>query len=166
MPNRLDGKAWGGEFGFQVKDGKQEQAFISGAALASLIGSLADTHTKDLTINGFSNSNGSSPAPSVSHKNGINGELRYLRKDKTGGSVILVDAKVDITRQRGLINSLSKFGWKDMLSEKFSVPGSAKPVLFKNTSSASARGVKTDHTTHLHLQGYNPNLTILTSVSR
>lgn len=96
------------------------------------------------------------PAPSVSHKQGKNDDLRYLRTDESGNAVVLGDKKVDVKRQLALNNSLFKFGWKDMISEKFKPAGSSKSTLLPHTSSAAQRGIPTNHTNHLHLQGYNP----------
>ena len=48
--------------------------------------------------------------------------------------------------------ALSKFGWKDMISER--VGG----YLLPHTSAASERGIRTNHANHLHIQGYRPNI--------
>ena len=41
-----------------------------------------------------------------------------------------------------------------MISERFN-----GGQLLDHTSSAQERGISSDHTTHLHLQGYSPNIT-------
>lgn len=87
--------------------------------MAALIGAMAVTDTEDATIIGFSKKDGGSPAPSVSHKGGKVGDLRYLKKDKSGGRVLLGDKEFDTNRQNKLNNALNKFGWKSMLSERF-----------------------------------------------
>jgi RHS repeat-associated protein len=159
LPSSLKGNGWGGSFGFTLKTGMESNAFIKGAALASLVGALALTHTADLTVNGFSKADGSSPSPSVSHKDGKNGDLRYLRTDKSGGSMILGQKGLDVNRQNNLNNALNKFGWSDLISERFTNPGSDKPTQLAHTTSAHDRKIKTDHTTHEHLQGYAPRVT-------
>ncbi|CAD0009677.1 DUF6443 domain-containing protein [Flavobacterium salmonis] len=145
-------------FAFSVKSGNEYRSYIRGDAMASIIGALSATNTTDLTINGFSLSDGKSPDPSVSHKNGINGDLRYLRTDYSGGAVVLGSENVDVARQNIFNASLYKFGWKDMISERFN------GTLLDNTSSANDRGIGSDHTNHLHMQGYNPSLTYLGGV--
>jgi RHS repeat-associated protein len=147
--NNLQGK----QVGFSVKNGSESKSFVSSNAMASLIGTVANANIKDLTINQFSNANGSSPAPSVSHKNGTNGDLRYLRTDESGGSVVLGSPNVDVNRQNTLNDALYLFGWKDMISERFN-----GGQLLDHASSAQERGIPSDHTTHLHLQGYSPNV--------
>jgi len=158
LPSEVKGNGWGGDFGFSVKAGNDNKAFVKGEALAALVGAVAETHTTDLTINQFSLSNGGSPDPSVSHVNGKNGDLRYLRKDETGGGVVLGSPKVDVGRQSTLNNALNKFGWKDMISERFKSGGSS--MLLPHTSSAHERGIKSDHSNHLHLQGFKPKINI------
>ena len=158
LPSEVKGNGWGGNFGFSVKSGNESKAFIKGDALAALVGAVAETHTTDLTVNQFSLSNGSSPDPSVSHVNGKNGDLRYLRKDESGAGVVLGDSKVDVGRQSSLTNSLNKFGWKDMISEKFKSGNSY--MLFPHTSSANEIGIKSNHSNHLHLQGFKPKINV------
>lgn len=85
----LTGLGKGKAFGFDVKAGNEYRAYIRGDAMGSLLGALASTSTSDLTVNGFSLSDGSSPSPSTSHKDGKNGDLRYLRTDESGGPVLL-----------------------------------------------------------------------------
>jgi RHS repeat-associated protein len=155
LPSSFSGRDGAGNaFGFNVKKGNEDRSYIRGDALASLFGALAETETTDLTINGFSNADGSSPAPSKSHKDGKNGDLRYLREDESGGAVLLQDKEFDMSRQNEFNNSLEKFGWKDMLSERFVPAGGKKKVLLNHTSHYS----KSRHHNHLHLQGYAPNI--------
>lgn len=148
------GDGEGNAFGFKVKEGNESRSYIRGDALASLFGALAETKTTDLTINGFSNADGSSPDPSKSHKDGKNGDLRYLRKDESGGPVLLLDKQFDMTRQNEFNDALHKFGWKNMLSERFTPAGGKDEVLLNYTSHYS----KSRHHNHLHLQGYAPNI--------
>lgn len=144
----------GNSVGFDVKKGNGSKAYVSGNAFASLIGSVAHAGVNDLTVNQFSKSDGSSPDPSKSHRSGKNGDLRYLRTDGSGGSVILGNSGVDVNRQNQLNDGLHLFGWKDMISERFN------GGLLNHTSSAKERGIKSDHSNHEHLQGYSPNVQV------
>lgn len=58
---------------------------MNDVSIASLIGAMLDCGYEDFIFNGFSDEEGRSE----SHKNGMNGDLRYLRKDKTGKNVYL-----------------------------------------------------------------------------
>jgi hypothetical protein len=102
---------------------------------------------------GFSLSDGASPSPSTSHKLGKNGDLRYLNVNENGAGTNINDSSFDSKRESNLTNGLFKYGWKDMISEKFN-----GGKLLPHTSSGKARGIASDHTTHLHLQGFNPKL--------
>jgi RHS repeat-associated protein len=147
----------GNSFGFNVKDGNEYRSYIRGDAFASLLGTLADTGTNDLTMVGFSLKDGSSPDPSVSHKEGKNGDLRYLTKDKSGDKVLLGDENFDMERQNDFNKSLQKFGWKSMLSEKFKPFGESEKTLLEGTTHYS----KSRHNNHLHLQAYNPKTRVI-----
>lgn len=48
---------------------------------------------------------------------------------------------------------LYMFGWRDMISERYD-----NGKLLNHVASAEERNIKTNHTTHLHLQGYRPNV--------
>jgi RHS repeat-associated protein len=158
LPSSFKAKNGSGrEFGFRVKEGNESRSYISGDAMASLLGALAETGTSDVTINGFSMEDGSSPSPSTSHTNGKNGDLRYLRTDRTGDRTLLGQEYFDDDRQNTLNDALFKFGWKDMISENYTPYGGGGKILLNHTSSAKARSIPTDHTNHLHLQGYAPN---------
>lgn len=122
--------------------------------MASLIGTVAETKTNDLTVVGFSLSDGSLPAPSVSHKDGKNGDLRYLRKDESGDAVLLNQKQFDIKRQNTFNAALYKYGWKSMLSEQFTPAGSSNKMLLDDAKHYS----KSRHKNHLHLQGYKPTI--------
>ncbi|MBC6993170.1 RHS repeat-associated core domain-containing protein [Lewinella lacunae] len=137
------------DFRFEVKSGNEYRSYIRGDALAALLGALAETNTRDLTIVGFSNSDGSSPSPSSSHKDGKNGDLRYLRTDRTGDAVLLQDAELDANRQNKFNDNLYKFGWKNMLSENYVPYGETTTTRLRRTSHFN----KTRHHNHLHLQG-------------
>ncbi len=140
-------------FSLTVKEGNEDRSYISGEAAAALFGAAAEANIKDLTVIGFSLSDGKSPSPSVSHKDGKNGDLRYLNTEQSGDATLVGAANMDVGRQSSLTNGLFKYGWKDMISEK-----RADGSLLPHTSSANSRGIKTDHATHLHLQGFKPNI--------
>lgn len=86
---------------------------------------MLDCSFDDFTFNGFSDSEGRSIGGSKSHKNGMNGDLRYLRKDKSGQNVHLILSSatgdpcgwkgMDESRQNQFNNTLYKYGWKSML---------------------------------------------------
>ena len=57
------------------KHGNESEHYMSPEALAALIGATAEVGYTDVVVNHFSNANGSSPAPSKSHKLGRNGDL-------------------------------------------------------------------------------------------
>jgi len=117
---------------------------------------IAQLFTKDLTIIGFSNSDGSSPKPSTSHKNGLNGDFRYFSTDKSGDAVLLRDANLDIDRQNTFNEALNRFGWKSMLSENFTPANSTTQTQLEYTTHYN----KSRHHNHIHVQGYSPNLSI------
>lgn len=120
--------------------------------MAALIGAVGTVAFSDITINQFSYSDGRSPAPSVSHKDGKNGDLRYLRTDKSGSQTDVGSNNFDEQREQALTNALHKFGWKDMISKKYN------NKLLPHTSSARDRGIGSNHSNHLHLQGFKPNI--------
>lgn len=72
--------------------------YMNDVTLAAYYGAMLDCSFDDFVFNGFSNEKGESVGGSTSHKNGMNGDLRYLRKDKKGG-------KTD------LFNSSESTGW-------------------------------------------------------
>jgi hypothetical protein len=152
LPSSLKFTVGNVEAGFSVKKGAESKSYVSGNAFASLLGAVANTGTTDLTVNQFSNSDGTSPTPSTSHKGGVNGDLRYLRMDQSGGQVKTNDFNLDRERQNQLNQSLNLFGWKDLISER------GNGQLLNHTSSAKERGILSNHSDHLHLQGYQPNI--------
>ena len=144
------------DFGINVKEGNQNNAYIRGDALASLIGAAASTNNKDIMVIGFSEYDGSSPKPSISHKDGKNGDLRYLRTDMSGDAVLLGSKNLDIKRQNLFNEALYKFGWKSMLSERFVEYGTSDTILLKHTQHYN----RSRHHNHLHIQGYRPKIKI------
>ena len=137
---------------FSIKKGNESRSYISPNALASIIGAVGVLGYTDVTVIGFSLYDGSSPRPSISHKNGNVGDLRYLRTDGVSTKTLVGDKNFDVRRNESLTKALYNFGWKDMISEK------AGGYLLPRTSAASERGISTDHSNHLHIQGYHPNI--------
>ena len=133
--------------------------FMNEDTLACLIGAVFNNNLKTLTFNGFSLSDGA-PGPSKSHKNGYNGDFRYLREDMTGGLLYLnLDEKnvasdiegwqgMDEDLQQGFIDDLYGFGWKSFRSQKY---GLNKLEKLSRTTPDDKGG----HYDHLHAQGFN-----------
>jgi len=157
LPNSYSLNVGDLSIGFKVKSGNDYRSYISGEGLASLFGALVETNTTDLTVVGFSLSNGSSPSPSVSHINGKNGDLRYLDSNFTGGRTLLQDDDFDYARQNTFNEALNKFGWTDMLSENFTRTTSSG-FKYSTRPHYTRHYNRSRHNNHLHLQGYEPNL--------
>lgn len=136
-----------------VKEGNEYRSFIRGDAAAALFGAASQANFKDIGVVGFSLSDGKSPAPSTSHKFGKNGDLKYLNTNENGAGSNTRNSTFDIERNSTLTNALFKYGWKDVISERF-----GNGQLLPHTSSSTERGISSDHTTHLHLQGFNPKI--------
>lgn len=131
--------------------------YINSKTLASLLGAMLRCSYEDYVFNGFSHQDGSS-RPSTSHKNGYNGDLRYLRKDKSGGRTDLFEkdgigwAGLDEERQNKFNDALYDFGWKSMLSQYY---GDDKNKILNHCKNDKFR----NHNDHLHIQGYKPTYT-------
>ncbi|AZI33143.1 hypothetical protein [Kaistella carnis] len=109
-------------------------------------------------FNDFSIEKGESFEGIMSHKNGMNGDLRYLRKDKKGGSTNLFNngeltgwKGLDAERQNNFNDALYKFGWKSMLSQYY---GDKKEKLLNHATNDKDN----NHNDHLHIQGFKPTL--------
>lgn len=132
--------------------------YMNDVSIASLLGAMIESNYNDLTFNGFSNEKGESVGGSKSHKNGMNGDLRYLRKDKRGGKTDLFNNGEDLgwkgldeDRQNNFNDLLYKFGWKSMLSQNY---GERKNKILRRCTNDSDN----NHNDHLHIQGYQPTL--------
>ncbi|MBO6183154.1 MAG: hypothetical protein J6O88_00485 [Chryseobacterium sp.] len=144
-------------FQLAMNTGKHSRYYLNDVTIASLIGAILDLSLPDFTFNGFSDSEGRSVGGSNSHKNGMNGDLRYLRKDKSGKNVHLTLTSetgdpcgwkgMDETRQNKFNDALYKYGWKSMLSWKFD----NGRLLHHSTQ-------YDNHYHHLHVQSYKPTL--------
>lgn len=130
--------------------------FMNTQTLGSLIGAMLECSFNDFVFNGFSNEKGESVGGSSSHKNGYNGDLRYLRKDLSGRRMDLRKSDetgdpcgwegLDEERQNEFNDALFKFGWKSMLSWKYD-----GDKLLNHCKHFDK------HWDHLHIQGYKPN---------
>lgn len=133
-----------------------ERYFMNTLTLASLLGAMLECSFNDFVFNGFSNEKGESIGGSSSHKNGYNGDLRYLRKDRSSQRMDLRKADetgdpcgwegLDEERQNQFNNALYKFGWKSMLSWKYNDNKLLNHCIHYK-----------GHYNHLHVQGYRPN---------
>lgn len=133
--------------------------YMNDVTMAALYGAMIECNYDDFVFNGFSNEKGESVGGSQSHKNGMNGDLRYLRTDKAGGRTDLFDngesigwKGMDETRQNTFNNALHKFGWKSMLSQNY---GDRKEKILDRCTNDS----RNNHNDHLHIQGFAPTLT-------
>ncbi|WP_269789743.1 hypothetical protein [Stenotrophomonas sp. Iso1] len=138
-------------FGFE---NDSRRPYISDIALASLLGAMLETGYGDFSCNGFSHSDGSS-TPSTSHINGVNGDLKFLRLDKTtrGRRSLHIDVSpelMDEGRQNLFNDALYRFGWKSMLAWRYRRNGQMR--LLNHTQHYAG------HHHHLHVQGYAPNV--------
>ena len=171
LPSQFDYTSGNLNIAFSVKN--VNNSYVSSEALGALFGVLAENNTTDLAIVHFSKSNGSSPQPSTSHKNGNTGDMRFLRTDQSGGPVNVWDPEIDWDRQVGLNRSLRKFGWRKLLSEGFSPGGgvnghplsSGSPIILPYTRHYSGKynnvgeWVNSRHYHHLHIGNFTPNVT-------
>lgn len=132
--------------------------FMNKRTFGSLIGAMLECSYNDFVFNGFSNEKGESIGGSKSHKNGQNGDFRYLRLDQSGKRMNLKVADetgdpcgwkgLDEERQNTFNEALFKFGWKSMLSYKYD---NDSKLLSRCTKDKKLR-----HHDHLHVQGYKP----------
>ena len=131
-----------------------EREYINPTSFASIIGALGELNFSDMTMNGFTSEDGTG-SPSVSHINGIAGDFRYLRKDKTGSNLLINENPndLDVIRQEKFIDALVKFGYSTFLSFKITL--NSKSFILKKCSHLA------DHHHHMHLNkaGYSPNFT-------
>jgi hypothetical protein len=147
MPKKFRSEDFGWDY-----TGRNGENYISGSAMAGVIGTLRNSHLV-ISFNHWSNSDGSTPAPSKSHKNGIVGDVRPVRKDRSGGAVLVSDAQFDKVANTTLITNFKLFGWNSVLSERHKgwiTPGTTH-------YNKTAR-----HNNHYHLQKYKPQIELVT----
>ncbi|MFK8400685.1 hypothetical protein M2D07_019435 [Pseudomonas sp. BGr12] len=138
------------KFGFRFFDTPRK--YMSMPALASLIGVLMEVRFNDVVCTGFSLRDGSPGAESKSHINGQNGDFRFLRLDRSGGSLLLNSEPeaLDEFREMAFIEALYKFGWKQMLVWEYTLNGVKK--LLPRTAHYPG------HHHHLHVGRYQPSI--------
>lgn len=130
--------------------GSAKENYISGEAFAALLGALKKAGFCDVSLNHWSNQDGTSPKPSKSHKLGINGDIRPLNTNLSGSPVNLLNnpAQYDVERNQRLVDALRAFGWKDIL-------------FYKNPKTGyipkGARHFK-GHEHHFHVQKFQPKI--------
>lgn len=158
--------------------------YANDVTTASLLGAMLNTGYTDFNFNGGSNNKGESPAPSTSHKNGMNLDLRYLRTDKSGGTVHLnTNAEtgepcgwkgLDVERQNTFTEELQRFGWGDVKAWEYwdSTNSSATATEWNTwytewkkdhpdeTEKPVLKNIShlANHHHHIHLQNYSPTL--------
>ena len=149
------------KFGFLINTVRY---YMNEDTLASLFGAMLKCGYEDFTFNGFSDHLGRSIGGSKSHKNGYNGDLRYLRKDKTGNVLKINSEKkdkkgiitggykdLDETRQNNFNDALYNYGWRSLISQKY---GEKKDLLLNHSTEDK---IHYQHYDHLHIQGYDHN---------
>jgi hypothetical protein len=136
--------------GFTVSfNSPNERFYMNLMTFGSLICAMRNSGYNDFTFNGFSTVEGLTVGGSNSHKNGFNGDLRYLRLDASGGNCYLNGnswQQMDENRQNLFNDNLFNFKWFSMLSQYYD-----KNRLLNHTSNDKKGG----HYDHLHVQGYN-----------
>ncbi len=127
-------------------------------AIACVFGALAEARFTDVVSNGSTGADGTG-APSISHVNGFNSDMKYLRTDKLmanidylpdttdaagkivrkkAGPILVSDILLDVDRQNALNDALAKFGFNSMLSHYYQVPKKPKTA----DTEAPAAGAK------------------------
>lgn len=175
-----------GDVGFTLTS-NTTRPYANDLTTASLLGAMLNTGYTDFTFNGGSNNKGESPSPSKTHKNGTNLDLRYLRKDESGGSVYLDKNDetgepcgwkgLDVERQNKFNEALVLFGWKGIKAweywdsinspttgkvwnEWYSEWQKAHPSVIDKPVLKNVEHL-VNHNHHIHLQKYNPTLELL-----
>lgn len=92
-----------------------QKAYANEQTWASLLGEMLEVCFDDIACNGFSMPDGSSVVSS-SHLNGKNGDIRYLRKDRSRKILDLTATphEHDIKRQIAWNEALYKYAWKSL----------------------------------------------------
>jgi RHS repeat-associated protein len=154
LPSNFSVNENGVSFSFSVKVGNENETYINPQSFASLLGAFAEVGYQDVTITRFSNSDGSSPGNSTSHKQGRNGDLRYLRSDGSGEGVTVHDGVFDDQRNTSMATALTRFGYSDIKSFEKNIPMARMPII------PGTRHLDYHHD-HFHLQGYRPNIQMI-----
>ncbi|MBI9038275.1 MAG: RHS repeat-associated core domain-containing protein [Bacteroidales bacterium] len=162
----VDYKSGETEVDITAKPGNDSELHISGNAIASLIGASADSG-EEIYVTRVSNSDGSSPKTSTSHKDGNVLDTRYAQNN---GSRAILDYngdltafnKIDQTASSSMNAGLSKFGWSNIRSSTLTITNTAtvngKEVTTSTNYNVSGTVHLKDHYNHQHVQGYNPSI--------
>jgi RHS repeat-associated protein len=158
LPESFSGDGYGFTY-----TGSRNENYISGPAFAGLLGALNEAQVSDVSLNHWSNADGSSPKPSKSHKDGEVGDVRPLRLDKSVSPVLTTSSQFDAKRSATLMGALKKFGWTSILSEKNPSSGYITPGTTHYSGYTDKKGnwVPVRHNNHFHVQKFKPNLTII-----
>lgn len=141
--------------------GSENENYISGKAFAGLLGALNEVGYKDISLGHWSDSEGNSPSPSRSHKNGEVGDFRPLRLDKSGSPVETTDKQFDAGRNADFVSALKKYGWTSILSETnpstgYITPGATHYSGY--TDKKTGEWIDVRHNNHFHIQKFNPSI--------
>lgn len=160
--------------------------YANDVTTASLLGAMLNAGYTDFNFNGGSDDRGVSTGGSTSHKNGMNLDIRYLRKDKSGNGIHLsLNSEtgnpcgwkgLDIVRQNKFMDELNLFGWNVIKGWKYwdSVKSpntgptwdewyiawqNEHPGVTERPILKNIEHLANHH--HIHVQGYNPTLEIM-----
>jgi RHS repeat-associated protein len=158
-------KSENGKIGFKYT-GSVNENYIAPSAFAGLLGALNQAGVNDLSLNHWSNADGSTPSPSRSHKEGKVGDLRPLRTDKTGAGVLVTDPEFDKARNASLIGGMKSYGWSSILSERdksgYITPGTTH---YSGYPDKTGKWVSVRHNNHFHVQSFKPALSVVNEFS-
>ncbi|MDH5398073.1 MAG: RHS repeat-associated core domain-containing protein [Cyclobacteriaceae bacterium] len=146
------------------------ETYISGEALAALIGASASSG-EEIYVNRASNADGSSPGDSETHKNGNNLDIKFAgyNGSRRGLNYEWDQSdfyKIDQDASASMNAALNKFGWKGIRASNFvrtieqdgyweAVVG-IKPVSY--TLSVSGTRHLKNHYDHEHLESFHPTI--------
>jgi RHS repeat-associated protein len=154
-----------------VKSGNESELYISGNALASVIGASANSG-EEIYVTRASNSDGTSPGTSTTHLNGNNLDIRYAQNNGSraalnyalapeGGGLSSFNT-IDQTASANMNAGLDKFGWGSIRSSTLTITNTTtvdgKEVTTSANYSVSGTTHLNNHFNHEHLEGYNPNI--------
>ena len=164
-----------GQVKYKIKEvvSSENRFYIDVDCLACLLAAMIEVQIEDLVSTGFSLSNGTTGIKSVSHYNGMVGDLRYLNVNKTGERTHLSKSKdpkaeppswkhneaFDYDRQVLFNEALYKYGFSKyklkMLSEKFirKINNENMEKLLPHTNPHRKPEVNSYHYDHLHIAG-------------
>ncbi|MDH5382506.1 MAG: RHS repeat-associated core domain-containing protein, partial [Cyclobacteriaceae bacterium] len=105
------------------KPTKDNELFISGNALAGLIGASAYSG-EEMYVNGVSYANGGSPPPSITHIDGDVFDLRFTGKNGSRGGLNYKKHpsdfyKIDMDASKRMNAGLRHFGWSTILASTY-----------------------------------------------